>query len=521
MTAREPVADYLDACLGDTQGRLHIAVGYGGHFNGTGKYEFDKFVGSHFAWPGEADQAVRELLAAAPESDVYVCPYLMHADKRAPAAAVARDHVHADIDHGHLDPEKIRALHGYAVASGTPGNGHVYVALTEPVPANWHKMLCRALADHLGGGDAKISANDVLRPPGTFNHKPAAKGGNPAPVEWLVGPPGVRVDPHTLAQLLGITLPDQVSNAVDTSAVGAGVEQFDVDDHPKVKAALQQVTDDRSVDTMRVVAACRGCGLTLAQARYAINTRPDLAARLAERRDDDVAECWRKTAKRRQDDTPVSLDSALATFKTWLHIDDTAPVLAVAAAIVANLAEGDPVWFLILGPPSGGKTEILSACSPLDYVVPAATITEAALLSGTSRKERAKDATGGLMRQIGDFGILLAKDFTSVLSQNKDTAKAAMAAMREIFDGSGPARRHRRRQGAALARQVRIRRRRNPVVRPLRRYRQRARRPVHAAAAADVDPAEQAGAALKAARHEKKMRAELAAAMLGLIAAPS
>ena len=130
------------------------------------------------------------------------------------------------------------------------------------------------------------------------------------------------------------------------------------------------------------------------------------------------------------------LNEVTDVFSKWLHMDDPAPVLAVAATVVANLADGDPVWLLIVGPPSGGKTEILSSCAALDYIIPAATVTEAALLSGTSKRERAADATGGLLRQVGDVGILLAKDFTSVLSQNKDTAKAAMAALREIYDGS-------------------------------------------------------------------------------------
>jgi hypothetical protein len=77
---------------------------------------------------------------------------------------------------------------------------------------------------------------------------------------------------------------------------------------------------------------------------------------------------------------------------------------------------------LLVGLSSGGKTEILLACSPLDYIIPTAAITEAALLSGTAPRDRARDATGGLLRQVGDFGILLCKDFTSALSQNRDTA---------------------------------------------------------------------------------------------------
>jgi hypothetical protein len=122
-------------------------------------------------------------------------------------------------------------------------------------------------------------------------------------------------------------------------------------------------------------------------------------------------------------------------FGKWLYIKDSAPIIVVAATVVANLADGDPVWLLLVEPPSCGKTEILISTMGLEYIVPAATITEASLLSGTPPRDRARGATGGLMRQIGAAGILLCKDFTSVLSQNKDTAKAAVAALREIYDG--------------------------------------------------------------------------------------
>jgi hypothetical protein len=120
----------------------------------------------------------------------------------------------------------------------------------------------------------------------------------------------------------------------------------------------------------------------------------------------------------------------------WLKIKDAAPILAVAATIVANRAAGDPVWLLVVGPPSSTKTEIISSAAGLPYIVKAATVTEAALLSGTAKREQAKDATGVLLRMVGEFGILLCKDFTSVLSQNRDVARQAMAALREVYDGS-------------------------------------------------------------------------------------
>ena len=144
---------------------------------------------------------------------------------------------------------------------------------------------------------------------------------------------------------------------------------------------------------------------------------------------------------------PIALDAALAVFKKWLHIDDPAPVLAVAAAVIANLAAGEPVWLLIVGPPSGGKTEILSPAWTWTNIVPAATITEAALLSGTAKRDRAKNATGGLLRQIGDFGILLAKDFTSVLSpEPRHRQSRDGGAARSLRRPLGPPGRHRRRR---------------------------------------------------------------------------
>lgn len=76
--------------------------------------------------------------------------------------------------------------------------------LTESVPLQQHEVLCRGLRDYLGVRDAKVSDNDVLRPPGTLNHKGRPRGSESTPVEWLIRPTGDRIDPHKLAELLGI-----------------------------------------------------------------------------------------------------------------------------------------------------------------------------------------------------------------------------------------------------------------------------------------------------------------------------
>ena len=94
------------------------------------------------------------------------------------------------------------------------------------------------------------------------------------------------------------------------------------------------------------------------------------------------------------------------------------------------------MWLLVVGPPGGGKSEQLQGAAGLPDVHPAATITEAALLSGSPKREHAEGAKGGLLRQIGDFGIILCKDFGSVLSMHRDGRAQVLAALREVYDGS-------------------------------------------------------------------------------------
>ena len=141
-------------------------------------------------------------------------------------------------------------------------------------------------------------------------------------------------------------------------------------------------------------------------------------------------------AAKRHRDRVTTLHDVTTTFKKWLHLKDTGPVLVVLATIAANRMQGDPLWLMIVGASSGGKTEILNAASHLDHVHLAAVLTEAALLSGTPKRDKAKDSKGGLLREIGSFGILLLKDFTSILSMNRDPRAALLAALREVYDGS-------------------------------------------------------------------------------------
>lgn len=123
-------------------------------------------------------------------------------------------------------------------------------------------------------------------------------------------------------------------------------------------------------------------------------------------------------------------------FRRWMYLPDAGILDVTLGTIAANLLPGTvPTWLMIVGAPGGGKTEIIKACSDLPGIHYASTLTEAALLSGSARRDRAANATGGLLRRIGEFGFLICKDVTSILSMNRDTRASTLAALREVYDG--------------------------------------------------------------------------------------
>jgi hypothetical protein len=147
---------------------------------------------------------------------------------------------------------------------------------------------------------------------------------------------------------------------------------------------------------------------------------------------DPVAEPWP------DDDGTMTLADAHAVFHRWLGTDyDTDTLNAVLAAVaVERFDDGsDPVWLLVVGGPGNAKTETVQACDGIGAIVTSSISSEAALLSATPKRERAKAATGGLLRKLDDRGVLVVKDVTSILSMNRDLRARVLAALREIYDG--------------------------------------------------------------------------------------
>ncbi|WP_082619800.1 bifunctional DNA primase/polymerase [Terrabacter sp. Soil811] len=132
----------------------------------------------------------------------------------------------------------------------------------------------------------------------------------------------------------------------------------------------------------------------------------------------------------------VPLGAAHAVFRRWLGSDYDLDVLdAVLAVAAVEKLSGDPAWLLVVSGSGAAKTETVAPLAVAGAFVTSTISSEGALLSGTSQKERAKTATGGLLRKIGGSGVLVIKDVTSILSMNRDSRASVLAALREVYDG--------------------------------------------------------------------------------------
>ena len=187
-TARAAAAALWMARLwGDRPGFACLCVGLGGHLSQTGSYGFDRFTQCFHRWPAGRHRLLAQAMAAADQADVYVGVLLRSGPSRRAGTAQPGPVAWADVD-GPWTTQRAQALDrlgGWPTWQVHSGSGrHLYLPLGELEPParleGWNRRLAALLEADSGWSETKL-----LRLPGTYNHKPRARGGRSLPVEWL------------------------------------------------------------------------------------------------------------------------------------------------------------------------------------------------------------------------------------------------------------------------------------------------------------------------------------------------
>lgn len=133
----------------------------------------------------------------------------------------------------------------------------------------------------------------------------------------------------------------------------------------------------------------------------------------------------------KQDQLKYPLGKLKTVVAKHLLLEDDALVDVTMAAVVANLLKADPLWLLLIGPPSSGKTEILRALDDLSFIQFLSTMTPQTLISGRNTKN---GKSASLLPKLNGK-ILILKDFTTVLSMRHEQRTEILAQLREVYDG--------------------------------------------------------------------------------------
>lgn len=122
----------------------------------------------------------------------------------------------------------------------------------------------------------------------------------------------------------------------------------------------------------------------------------------------------------------------------YQYFEDTNIIDTSVASVIANsLKLGDPVWLIIIGASSGGKSQIIRplSLSNKKFIHKIDDLTENTFLSGA--KVKGGGNTSLLLREggIGKHGIISISDLTVLLSKGGDSTGVILSQFRMLFDG--------------------------------------------------------------------------------------
>jgi hypothetical protein len=152
----------------------------------------------------------------------------------------------------------------------------------------------------------------------------------------------------------------------------------------------------------------------------------------------------KQTKKNTQSHSAV-LTKALSKY---LHLDDPWVVDVALTTVVTNLIGEEPLWLLVVNPPSTGKTELVQMFKEVETCAWLAEVTENTFLSGLRGESQERgalcDRRNSLLYRWTDPNLrgdqplvrmMLIQDFTGLITVDRKKRDAVFGQLRQIYDG--------------------------------------------------------------------------------------
>lgn len=128
----------------------------------------------------------------------------------------------------------------------------------------------------------------------------------------------------------------------------------------------------------------------------------------------------------------MKLEDIKKEIQKYQYFEDTNIIdVSLASIIATRLKLGDPIWLILIGPSSGGKSQILRPLALTDerFIHRVDDVTENTFLSGMSGGDVS------LLTRIGSQGLIVISDFTVLFSKAKEARASILSQFRMIYDG--------------------------------------------------------------------------------------
>jgi len=144
---------------------------------------------------------------------------------------------------------------------------------------------------------------------------------------------------------------------------------------------------------------------------------------------------------------PIPIQPAAERAVLWQHIegyltekyrnpDIDAAKIILAAVASHRIVDYPPAWAMGIAPAGSMKTEILKSLDGLPSVHLVDEVTANTFISGKlSQPGEQRTTPASLLHRIGDEGIIIAADFSTVLEIDEKTRGKILSQLRRIYDG--------------------------------------------------------------------------------------